>query len=72
MKLDPEDLEAMRSLSKQRLPIQSKHVEALIDMIESIDREAYNRGLEDAAQAVATRYTGCFDAAKAIRALKGA
>lgn len=38
--LSPSELEAMRSLSKQRLPIQSKHVEQLLAYIDEIRKEA--------------------------------
>lgn len=46
--IPPLDLDAMRSLSKQRLPIQSKHVEALLEYVEQIQREARNNALEEA------------------------
>lgn len=71
--LSQEDLEAMRSLSKQRLPIQSKHVEALIDCVEQIQREARNKALEEAAVIVDSRRSVLevgTDLSKKIRALK--
>lgn len=49
------DLDAMRSLSKQRLPIQSKHVEALLEYVEQIQKEARNKALEEAAN-IAAQY----------------
>jgi uncharacterized tellurite resistance protein B-like protein len=63
-------LEAIRSLSKQRLPIQSKHVEALLEYVEQIQREARDKALEEAAQAVENSAWVNGPHSAAIRALK--
>ena len=54
--LSPEDLEAMRSLSKQRLPIQSKHVEQLLAYVDEIRREAREEALTEAAEEAAKQH----------------
>lgn len=43
------DLDAMRFLLKQRISIQSRHVEVLLGYVEQIQREARNKALEEAA-----------------------
>ena len=66
-------LEAMRSLSKQRLPIQSKHVEALLEYVEQIQREARDKALDEAAdlmQSASSIFASAPVFAAAIRALK--
>lgn len=68
--ISPLDLDAMRSLSKQRLPIQSKHVEALLEYVERIEREARaegrNKGLEEAAQLCSKKSSAMMETSQSV------
>ena len=54
--ISPSELEAMRSLSKQRLPIQSKHVEQLLASVDEIRKEAREEALIEAAEEAAKQH----------------
>ncbi|WP_420415240.1 hypothetical protein [Roseibium sp.] len=80
--ISPSEMQSMHSLSKQRLPIQSKHVEQLIASVDAIQKEARDKALEEAARLCTDRawlfeqygpeYSALVHTHNAIRALKEA
>lgn len=53
--ISPSEMQSMRSLSKQRLPIPSKHVEQLIASVDAIQKEARDKALEEAGLVAVSR-----------------
>ena len=56
--LSPIDLARISAMAKERLPIQAKVVEQLLDLLEIAVREARNQALEDAAKAIEAKRNG--------------
>ncbi|MTH96537.1 hypothetical protein [Roseibium sp. RKSG952] len=66
----PLDLVRMRHLSNERLPVPSKHIGQLLDLVEGIRKETRFEALEEAARAFENLPHASFNAAVAAEMVR--